>query len=189
MNCLIELLAADANIKFAGAVAASNETRRRLEGHQIPVLELNDHKLTTYIDGADEVDSDLCLIKGGGGALTSEKIIAQAASDFICIADTSKLHTRLGTFPLPIEVIQSARRVVTEQLVRMNGEIKLREGFVTDHGHHILTATGLDFSDPSALESAINDIPGVVSCGVFARRPADALYVGTASEGVSCLTR
>lgn len=188
VNCLIALLAANSDINIAGAVAASQETRSRLLAQQIPVLELKDVELTTYIDGADEVDAGLCLVKGGGGALTLEKIIAQTASDFICIADDSKLVARLGGVPLPIEVIPSSQKLVTKQLALMNGEAKLREGFITDHGHHILTVSGLDFADPMALESAINDIPGVVCCGIFAHRRADALYVGTAGEGVSCLT-
>ena len=172
---------------LAGAVAASTETAKRLKAHDIPVLDLNAVQLTTYVDGADEVDPNLCLIKGGGGALTLEKITAEAAEDFICIADQSKSVTTLGAFPLPIEVIGPARQLVTRQLERMGGSVEARQDFVTDCGHGILTVSGLDFSDPVALESALNDIPGVVCCGIFAHRRPNALYIGGA-DGVTCLT-
>ena len=189
VNCFVDLLGAQQEVTIAGAVAASSGTVARLEAQHIPVLDLNEVRLTTYIDSADEVDPDLCLIKGGGGALTLEKIIAEAATDFICMADASKSVAQLGAFPLPIEVIGVARRLVSDRLALMGAkQVEERRGFVTDSGHCILTATGLDFSDPEALESAMNDIPGVVCCGIFARRRADALYLGDA-ESVTCLTR
>jgi len=135
--------------------------------------------LDVYVDGADESDHHLRLIKGGGGALTREKIIAGASRRFVCIADDSKLVDVLGRFPLPVEVIPMARSYVARELVKLGGPPVLREGFVTDNGNQILDVRNLTIVDPPALERAINDLPGVVTVGLFARRPADLLILGT----------
>jgi ribose 5-phosphate isomerase A len=161
---------------LGGAVASSEATRRRLEAIGIPVLDLNKvDRLAIYVDGADEIDPQLRMIKGGGGALTREKIVAAASDVFVCIADDSKQVERLGCFPLPIEVIPMAARQISRQLVALGGEPEPREGFVTDNGNLILDVRRLVIDDPAALESALNQIPGVVTCGLFARRPANVL--------------
>lgn len=163
-----------------GAVASSAETERRLRDAGIPVLDLNTAgPLRLCIDGADEADRERRLIKGGGGALTREKIVAEAAERFVCIVDVTKLVTSLGTFPLPVEVIPMAQSLVSRAVVRLGGMPRLRAGFITDNGNVVLDIRGLDFSDPAALEREINQIPGVVTNGIFARRPADILLVGT----------
>jgi ribose 5-phosphate isomerase A len=174
---------------IAGTVASSQRTAERLERHGIPVLDLNDvDELPVYIDGADEIDPGLAMIKGGGGALTREKIVAAVARRFVCIADASKQVDVLGRFPLPVEVIPMARAYVARELVRLGGEPRLRDGFVTDNGNVILDVHGLAITDPAALEGAIDAITGVVTVGLFARRGADVLLVGTAA-GVRTIER
>jgi ribose 5-phosphate isomerase A len=159
---------------LGGAVASSEATRQRLEAINVPVVDLNTlDRLAIYVDGADEIDPQLRMIKGGGGALTREKIVAAASDVFVCIVDDAKRVARLGKFPLPIEVIPMAARQITRQLAALGGEARLREGFVTDNGNLILDAHHLRIDDPVALETALNQIPGVVTCGLFALRPAD----------------
>jgi ribose 5-phosphate isomerase A len=175
--------------RIAGAVSSSEASTRRLLGHGIPVLDLNEAgELEVYVDGADEATRQLHLVKGGGGALTREKIVAAASRRFVCIVDEQKLVERLGRFPLPVEVIPMARAHVARQLARLGGEPVWREGFVTDNGNHILDVRNLDIPDPVALEGEINQLAGVVTVGLFARRPADVLLVGT-SAGVVTLAR
>jgi ribose 5-phosphate isomerase A len=175
--------------RVAGAVASSEVSARRLAGHGIRVLDLNDvGELPVYIDGADEITEQLAMIKGGGGALTREKIVAAAAGKFVCIADASKLVPMLGRFPLPVEVIPMARAHVARQLAQLGGQPRERAGFVTDNGNVILDVSGLSIPDPAGLEQRINDIVGVVTNGLFARRPADVLLLGT-SQGVRTLSR
>ena len=170
--------------KYKGAVASSEATRKRLEGHGIPVFDLNDvADIPVYVDGADEIDAGLNMIKGGGGALTREKIVAAVAKTFLCICDGSKLVATMGTFPLPVEVIPMARAHVARELVKLGGTPVLREGFITDNGNLILDVKDLAISDPKGLETKINQITGVVTNGLFAVRPADVLLLGTA-EGV-----
>ncbi|MGE5470090.1 MAG: ribose-5-phosphate isomerase RpiA [Bacteroidota bacterium] len=170
--------------KYRGAVASSEATRRRLEGHGIVVLDLNDvDDIPVYVDGADEIDAGLNMIKGGGGALTREKIVAAVAKTFVCIADGSKLVNTMGKFPLPVEVIPMACAHVARQLAKLGGTPVLREGFVTDNGNLILDVRGLAITDPKGLETQINQITGVVTNGLFAVRPANVLLLGTA-EGV-----
>ena len=175
--------------RIAGAVSSSEASTRRLAAHGIPVLDLNETgPFEVYVDGADEATRELHLIKGGGGALTREKIVAAAARQFVCIVDEQKLVARLGRFPLPVEVIPMARALVARQLAALGGEPVWREGLVTDNGNHILDVHRLAIADPVALEGEINQIAGVVTVGLFARRPADVLLVGTGS-GVVTLTR
>lgn len=172
---------------FRGAVASSEATRKRLESHGIPVFDLNDvTQLPVYVDGADEIDAGLNMIKGGGGALTREKIVAAVADTFVCICDASKLVDTMGSFPLPVEVIPMARAQVGRELAKLGGTAVLREGFVTDNGNIILDVNGLAISDPKGLEARINQITGVVTNGLFAIRPANVLLLGT-SEGVRTL--
>jgi ribose 5-phosphate isomerase A len=188
VNYFIEGLASLRH-RVAGAVSSSEASTARLRAHDIAVLDLNaTGDLSVYVDGADEATRDLELIKGGGGALTREKIVAAASRRFVCIVDEKKVVHRLGRFPLPVEVIPMARAYVARQLVRLGGEPALRQGFVTDNGNHILDVRGLSIGDPSALETEINQIAGVVTVGLFARRPADVLLVGTATDVVT-LTR
>ncbi|MES9989440.1 MAG: ribose-5-phosphate isomerase RpiA [Candidatus Thiodiazotropha endolucinida] len=166
--------------KIEGTVSSSEASSERLKSHGIPVLDLNAAgELDIYIDGADESDHYLNLIKGGGGALTREKIIAGASKKFICIADESKLVDVLGSFPLPIEVIPMARSHVARQLVKMGGTPVWRENFVTDNGNAILDVHNLEIMKPREMENAINAIAGVVTTGIFAMRGADVLILGT----------
>jgi ribose 5-phosphate isomerase A len=174
--------------KIRGAVASSEASAKRLQGHGIEVLSLNDAgDLPVYVDGADEITRHLHMIKGGGGALTREKIVAAASKKFICLCDTSKLVGVLGKFPLPVEVIPMARSYVARQLVALGGQPKLREGFITDNGNIILDVHNLTIMNPPELESALNQIAGVVTNGLFAHRSADVLLLGT-TEGVKTLT-
>jgi ribose 5-phosphate isomerase A len=174
--------------RISGAVASSEDTKKRLEGHGIKVFDLNDVAgIPVYIDGADEINNKMHMIKGGGGALTREKIVAAVASKFVCIVDSSKRVEVLGTFPLPVEVIPMARAYVTRELTRIGGRPVLRDGFVTDNGNLVLDVKGLQILDPVALETHINQIAGVVSNGLFACRPADVCLLGTAN-GVRTLT-
>ena len=181
-NAFIDALAAVKG-RIDGAVASSETTAARLAGHGIRVIDLNAAgELPVYVDGADEATRHRHLVKGGGGALTREKIVAAAAKTFVCIVDDSKLVDRLGRFPLPIEVIPMARSLVARALVRLGGRPERREGFVTDNGNEILDVHGLDILDPPALESEMNQIAGTVTNGLFARRCADVVLVGTAGE-------
>ena len=170
--------------KYKGAVASSEATRKRLEGHGIKVFDLNDvADIPVYVDGADEIDHGLNMIKGGGGALTREKIVAAVAKTFVCIADGSKRVDIMGNFPLPVEVIPMSQAYVARELVKLGGRPVLRAGFVTDNGNVILDVHGLRITDPKGLEAQINQITGVVTNGLFAVRPANLLLLGTA-DGV-----
>jgi ribose 5-phosphate isomerase A len=165
--------------RIKGAVASSVKTAERLKSHGIPVEELNNTgDLAVYIDGADEVTEHGAMIKGGGGALTREKIVAAASRKFVCIVDSSKLVGVLGTFPLPIEVIPMARSYVGREIVRLGGQPELRQGFTTDNGNVILDVRNLKILDPVKLETELNQIAGVVTVGLFARRGADTILVG-----------
>lgn len=174
--------------KIDGTVASSEASATRLKSHGIPVLDLNSvGDIPVYVDGADESNRHLHLIKGGGGALTREKIVAAASRKFICVADESKLVDVLGAFPLPVEVIPMARSYVARRLVALGGRPELRMNFVTDNGNVILDVHNLQILDPVKLEEEIDHIAGVVTNGLFARRPADVLLLGTA-DGVRTLT-
>ena len=165
--------------RIKGAVASSDATAERLKGHGIPVLSLNDvDSLPVYVDGAEEVNGHREMIKGGGGALTREKIVAAVARQFVCIVDGSKQVKRLGRFPLPVEVIPMARSHVARKLVALGGQPEYREGFVTDNGNIILDVHNLDILNPIEMEEKINNIVGVVTNGLFAKRPADVVLVG-----------
>ncbi len=165
--------------QFRGAVASSNETAKRLKAMDIEVLDLNDvDEIPFYIDGADEINEQLHMIKGGGAALTQEKIVASVAREFICIADESKKVEVLGKFPLPVEVISMARSSVARRLVGLGGQPVYRKGVVTDNGNVILDVHNLSITDPKKMESDINAIPGVVTNGLFAHRGADLLFLG-----------
>ena len=187
VNCLIELLP---TIRLAGAVASSQVTEDKLRALGIDIIDLNfAGTLDVYIDGADEVNANLQLIKGGGGALTREKIVAAASKKFICMVDDSKSVEILGRqFPVPIEVLPQARSYVARQLVHMGAEPVYREDFITDYGNVILDTYDLDVSDPSALEQQLNNIVGVVCNGIFAANQADVLLKAS-SNGVQVLTR
>ena len=186
-NFFIDALA-DLKDRIGGTVASSEATRMRLEGHGIPVFDLNEViEMPIYVDGADEIDGGLNMIKGGGGALTREKIVAAVATTFVCICDASKLVETMGKFPLPVEVIPMARAHVARELAKLGGRPQERVGFITDNGNIILDVHGLQITDPKALEAQINQITGVVTNGLFAVRPANVLLLGTA-EGVRMLT-
>jgi ribose 5-phosphate isomerase A len=183
VNCFIDALAAS-GIRIEAAVSSSEATTQRLQSLGIHVRELNlAGTLDVYVDGADEFDSYRRLIKGGGGALTREKIVAGASRKFVCIVDESKKVGVLGKFPLPIEVIPMARSYIARQLVAMGGQPELRDGFTTDNGNLILDVHNMDLVDPVAIEKAINNLPGVVTCGLFAIRPADVVLMAS-SVGV-----
>ena len=173
--------------RIRGAVASSEASAKRLQGHGIEVVSLNDAgSLPVYVDGADEITRHMHMIKGGGGALTREKIVAAASRKFICVCDASKLVDVLGKFPLPIEVIPMARSSVARQLVALGGQPRLRENFVTDNGNIIFDVHGLQIMNPVELESTLDHIAGIVTNGLFARRPADVLLLGTA-EGIKTM--
>lgn len=186
VNFFIDLLAHRKD-DVPGAVSSSQASTERLKAIGIPVLDLNSTgTLSLYVDGADESNSHLQLIKGGGGALTREKIVAAASRKFVCLVDESKLVPRLGKFPLPVEVLPMARSYVARELVRLGGQPVLRETaakvpFTTDNGNVILDVRNLDIIDPPKIEQAINGLAGVVCVGLFAHRPADLLIIGTAS--------
>jgi len=176
---------------FMGAVASSEASARRLREHGVDVFDLN-HALAAgwplpvYVDGADEVDAGLRMIKGGGGALTREKIVSSAFARFVCIVDASKVVARLGRYPLPVEVIPMARELVAHRLRTLGGEPRVRADFVTDNGNLILDVAGLAIDDPAAMEDEINQWPGVVTVGLFAERPADVALVAS-PEGIRTL--
>jgi ribose 5-phosphate isomerase A len=181
VNCFIDALAAS-GLRLEAAVSSSEATTERLRGHGIEVRELNmTGTLDLYIDGADEFDAHRRLIKGGGGALTREKVVAAASRTFVCIVDQSKKVGVLGRFPLPVEVIPMARSYVARQLVAMGGQPELREGLVTDNGNVILDVHNLDLVDPVKAEQRINNLAGVVTCGLFALRPADVVLMASAA--------
>ena len=174
--------------RIAGAVASSEDTRIRLQAHGIKVFDLNEvSELPVYIDGADEISTEMHMIKGGGAALTREKIVAAVADKFVCIVDSSKLVDVLGRFPLPIEVIPMASAHVARELAKLGGTPVLREGVVTDNGNLIIDLKGLQILDPVDLEMRINQITGVVTNGLFAARPANICLLGT-SDGVRTLS-
>ena len=175
--------------RIGATVASSEATKKRLEGHGIRVLDLNDvDTMPIYVDGADEITSRLEMVKGGGGALTREKIVAAVADKFVCVCDDSKLVDMLGRFPLPVEVIPMARAHVAREIVKLGGQPRLRAGFVTDNGNEILDVLGLRIADPVAFETALNGIVGVVTNGLFACRGADLLLLAT-PHGVKHMTR
>jgi ribose 5-phosphate isomerase A len=179
VNAFIELLAPWRG-RLKGAVSSSESSSRRLMELGIPVLDLNSvAQLSLYIDGADEATRSRVLIKGGGAALTREKIVAAAAERFICIIDDSKLVAQLGVFPLPVEVIPMSRNLVARGLAGLGGAPVWREGTITDNGNHILDVHGLNIADPVALEREINQLVGVVCVGLFAKRPADVLLISS----------
>ena len=187
-NFFIDALA-EMKDRIPGAVASSEATKKRLEGHGIRVFDLNDvSEIPVYVDGADEVNARLHMIKGGGGALTREKIVAAVATKFVCIADASKKVEVMGRFPLPVEVIPMAREHVARQLAKLGGTPKLRAGFTTDNGNVILDVHGLAITEPDRLEAEINQIVGVVTNGLFALRGADVLLLG-AADGVQTFTK
>jgi ribose 5-phosphate isomerase A len=183
VNCFIEALESWGG-RLEGAVSSSDGTSALLRAAGIAVIDLNDvAELGLYVDGADQATRRRHLIKGGGGALTREKIVAEAANEFVCIIDDDKLVDVLGSFPLPIEVIPMARTSIARRLAGMGGRAEWRRGFRTDNGNDILDVHGLTIPEPAQLETTLNQIPGVVTVGLFALRPADVLLVGTA-DGV-----
>ena len=184
-NLFIAALAKYKN-KIAATVASSVVSEEKLKAHQINVIELNETThVDFYIDGADESNHQLQLIKGGGGALTREKIIASAAKEFLCIADESKLVNQLGAFPLPVEVIPMASNYVSREIIKLGGNPILRKNQKTDNGNVILDINDFVIEDPTSIETALNMISGVVTNGLFSLRPADKLFLGTASGSVS----
>lgn len=186
-NHFIDLLAGVKG-KVDGTVASSEASADRLRGHGINVMDLNQAgDLQLYVDGADESDSHLNLIKGGGGALTREKIVAAASDKFVCICDDSKLVKILGKFPLPLEVIPMAQSYIGRQMVKLGGTPMLREGFTTDNGNIIIDVHNLEILNPVKLEETMNAIPGIVTVGLFAQRPADVLILG-GKNGATVLT-
>ncbi|MFY3139015.1 ribose-5-phosphate isomerase RpiA [Achromobacter xylosoxidans] len=175
--------------RIGGTVASSERSAARLAGHGLKVLDLNDvASMPIYVDGADEIDANLHMIKGGGGAQTREKIVASVADRFVCIVDESKLVDVMGKFPLPIEVIPMAREAVARAMTAMGGQPRLREGFVTDNGNIILDVAGLSITDAPGLEARINNLPGVVTCGLFAIAGADVALLAT-QNGIRRLDR
>jgi ribose 5-phosphate isomerase A len=184
---------AEIKTRLGGAVASSEATRNRLEQHGIRVMELNDVverglAMPIYVDGADEINRGMAMIKGGGAALTREKIVSAVAGEFVCVCDESKLVERLGKFPLPVEVIPMAQAQVAKALAAFGGEARLRPNCVTDNGNVIIDVHGLSIADPAALEAEINHITGVVTNGLFARRGADLLLLAT-PNGVKQIRR
>jgi len=184
VNCFIEALI-NSGIRIEAAVSSSEATTRLLQAGGIEVVDLNQTGgLDVYIDGADEFDAHRRLIKGGGGALTREKIVAAASRTFVCIADQSKQVNVLGAFPLPLEVIPLARSLVARKMVALGGQPEWREGFTTDNGNWILDIHNLDLIDPVSMEKTINNLAGVVTCGLFALRPADLVLIAT-EDGIT----
>jgi len=186
-NMFIDALAGRKD-DILGAVASSEATATRLQGHGVPVLDLNDalkqvDALSVYVDGADEFDAERNLTKGGGGALTREKIVAAAAVQFICIVDQTKQVEHLGAFPLPVEVIPMAEELLVSEIVKLGGTAVIREGFITDNGNIIIDVHGMKITEPRALEDLLNSIPGVVTNGIFSHQGADIVLMAT-SDGV-----
>ena len=189
VNHFIDVLA-EIKHKIKGAVSSSVVSTERMEAQGIKVYDLNEvNGIEVYIDGADESDHYLNLIKGGGGALTREKIIAGASKKFICIADESKLVDVMGEFPLPVEVIPMARSFIARELVKLGGRPVYREGFVTDNGCDILDVHDLKIMEPIKLENELNKLPGIVTVGIFANRPADVLILGTPEGAKTVLSK
>ena len=187
VNCFIDALASMKD-RIQGAVSSSERSTERLRAHGIQVLDSNSiERIPAYIDGADEIDHAGHMIKGGGAALTREKIVADLAGRFICIADESKLVATLGTFPLPVEVVPMASAQISRKLRALGGVPALRQGVVTDNGCHIIDVRGLSITDPLAMKREINQWPGVVSVGIFARNKASVCLLGTA-QGVKTMT-
>ena len=187
VDCFIDALAAS-GITIPGAVSSSERSTQRLQKHGIKVLDATEvTRLAVYIDGADEIDGQGFMVKGGGAALTREKIVADLAEKFVCIADASKLVPTLGKFPLPVEIIPMAAAQLTRRFAKLGGDAKLRAGVVTDNGGHILDVTGLAITDPLAFEAEVSQWPGVVTVGVFARHKAQVCLLGGA-DGVKTLT-
>lgn len=188
VDCFIDAIAPHRD-RFRAAVSSSERSTQRMQALGITVLDLNEvQDMPLYVDGADEIDHGMNMIKGGGGALTREKIVASVAQRFVCIVDESKLVQELGGFPLPVEVIPMAREVVARRLRALGGRPVLREGYVTDNGCQILDVSGLRIAAPAEFESTLNDIPGVVSCGLFALAGADLALVSSQS-GVRRVSR
>jgi ribose 5-phosphate isomerase A len=186
VNCFIDALATMKD-RIPGAVSSSEKSSQRLRERGIVVLDANSvESIPVYIDGADEIDHQGCMIKGGGAALTREKIVADTAERFVCIADESKLVKALGAFPLPVEVIPMAAAQIARSLQKLGGQPTLRAGVVTDNGNHILDVRGLSITDPVAMEREINQWPGVVTVGIFGRNKASVCLLGT-SAGVRTL--
>ena len=187
VNCFIEALAQSSK-KIKGAVSTSNATTKLLEKYEIPVFALSEvHSLPIYFDGADEINHSLQMIKGGGGALFQEKLVASSSEIFVCMADQSKYVSRLGKFPLPIEVLPAARSFVARHLLKLGISPELRVGFITDNGNSILDCPNFYIDEPLQTEKAINEIVGVIECGIFARRRADKLVLARES-GVEILS-
>ncbi|HEX4917209.1 MAG TPA: ribose-5-phosphate isomerase RpiA [Limnobacter sp.] len=183
VDCFIDALG-QAGIPLKGAVSSSVRSEKKLREIGVPIVDMNSvDGLSIYVDGADEIDPSNCLTKGGGGALTREKIVADISEKFVCIADESKLVNHLGKFPLPVEVLPMSRAAVARKLAALGGQVRLREGFITDNGNEILDVSGLTITDPVALEQTINQWPGVVTNGLFAIRRADVVLIATA-EGI-----
>jgi ribose 5-phosphate isomerase A len=188
VDCFIDAIAPHRG-RFRAAASSSERSTERMRALGITVLDLNEVvDMPVYVDGADEIDAGLNMVKGGGGALTREKIVASVAQRFVCIVDQSKVVSQLGAFPLPVEVIPMARQVVARRLEALGGKPVLRQGFITDNGCEILDVSGLAISSPAELESHINDIPGVVCCGLFAIAAADLALVSS-QEGVRRMER
>ncbi|KQV92287.1 MULTISPECIES: ribose-5-phosphate isomerase RpiA [unclassified Roseateles] len=186
VDCFIDALAAS-GIAIPGAVSSSERSTQRLIKHGIPVLNATEvERLAVYIDGADEIDGQGFMVKGGGAALTREKIVADLADQFVCIADESKLVQTLGKFPLPVEIVPMAAAQLARRFAKLGGEARLRAGVVTDNGGHILDVTGLSITDPLAFEAEVSQWPGVVTVGVFARHKASVCLLGGA-DGVKTL--
>ena len=187
VDCFIDALAAS-GIRIPGAVSSSERSTQRLQKHGIAVLDAATvERLAVYIDGADEIDGRGFMVKGGGAALTREKIVADLADQFVCIADESKLVQTLGKFPLPVEIIPMAAAQLTRRFAALGGQARLRAGVVTDNGGHILDVTGLSITDPLGFETEVNQWPGVVTVGVFARHKASVCLLGGA-DGVRTLS-
>ncbi len=189
VDCFIQALG-QSKLSIQAAVSSSTRTEKQLQSLGIQVVDLNQVDcLSLYVDGADEINPNYQLIKGGGGALTREKIVAEAADQFICIADESKLVSVLGRFPLPIEVLPMACGLIIKKIIEIGGQPKQRQNFTTDNGNVILDVSGLSITDPISLESQINQWPGVVTNGLFAKRPADFCLIACGSGNVKQLSK
>jgi ribose 5-phosphate isomerase A len=187
VNHLIDLIG-EQGLKLEAAVSSSEASSKRLRALGVPLLDANAvDRLPLYIDGADEVDPGCCLIKGGGGALTREKILADLADRFVCIVDEAKCVACLGAFPLPIEILSMAEKQISKKLEKLGARIALRKDFISDNGHPIIDVSGLTIKDPRELESMMNQWPGVVTVGLFAQRPADLVLIA-AKDGIKTLS-